>query len=165
MNILQTILQIPIHPQLVHFPVSMMFGAGLFIIISLFFSKNEVFKEVFFWMMTVGIAGIIAAIISGLMQEDSLVQNHEIHEIMELHEKLGFIIASIFGVLYVWALLRRKKMQKKEHFSMAALMFLVCILLGYSANLGGKLVYQHGAGVEPMKEIIKAESFIHEEND
>lgn len=165
MFIIQTILQIPTHPQLVHFPIAMMVGAGLFIVISLFCSKNEIFKDVSFWMMTVGIAGIIAAIISGLMQEDSLVQNHEIHELMELHEKLGFILAFLFGVLYVWILMRRKKMQKSEHVSFAIVMLLVCVLMVYSANLGGKLVFEHGAGVEPMKEIIKTESFVPDKHD
>lgn len=153
---------IPLHPRIVHFPVAFLIGAAVFGILALIFkSKRNVFKEVLFWNLALGVVGAIVAIISGLREEESLVHNDTIHSIMETHELLGFIISGIFLALLIWIILRKSKMKNIEFKGIVVILVLSAGLLGYSAHLGGKMVYEQGAGVVPMEVVISHEEHTH----
>lgn len=153
---------IPLHPRIVHFPVALLISAAFLGILALIFkSKRNILKEVLFWNLALGIVGAIAAIITGLSQEDTLVHNEAIHSLMETHEELGFVFSSIFLVLFIWMLLRKSKMKTTELTAIVVMLILTSGLLVYSAHLGGEMVYKQGAGVIPMKSIISAEEHEH----
>jgi len=157
---------IPIHPRIVHFPVAFLIGAALFGILALIFkSKRNVFKEVLFWNLAFGVAGTVVAIITGLLEEKSLIHNDTIHSFMETHELLGFIFSGIFLVVLIWFILRKSKMKNIEFTVMVVALILSAGLLGYSAHLGGTMVYEQGAGVIPMKNIISHEEHNHSHNE
>lgn len=153
---------IPIHPRIVHFPVAFLIGAALFGILALIFkSKRNVFKEALFWNLALGVAGTVVAVITGLLEEESLVHNDTIHSILETHELLGFIFSGIFLAVLIWLILRKSKMKDIEFTGMVVVLILSTGLLGYSAHLGGKMVYEQGAGVIPMENIISKEEHNH----
>jgi uncharacterized membrane protein len=157
---------LPLHPRIVHFPVALLTASALFGILALLVkSKRELFKEILFWNLILGVAGAIAAIITGLIQEDKLVHNEAIHELMETHETLGFIFSSLFAVLLVWMIFRKSKMKTGELAILVIFIIISAGLVTYSAHLGGKMVYGEGAGVIPMKPILEHEGHHHHGED
>ncbi len=157
---------IPLHPKIVHFPVALLITATVFGILALVFkSKRNIFKEVLIWNLALGVAGTIVAIISGLLEEKNLLHNDTIHSIMETHELLGFIFSGIFFALLIWMIVRKLKMKTPEFVSVVVLLIFSSVLLGYSAHLGGKMVYKEGAGVIPMESNISHEEHDHNHAD
>lgn len=157
---------LPLHPKIVHFPVALLMCAALFGILALVFkSKRELFKEILFWNLALGVAGAAFAVLTGLLEERSLVHNDIIHSIMETHKLLGFIFTGIFLVLLIWMTLRKSKMKAGEFRVFIAVMILSAGLLGYSAHLGGKMVYGEGAGVVPMEKVINQKEHSLQDNE
>jgi len=153
---------IPLHPRIVHFPVALLILATLFGILALAVkSKRDLFKELCFWNLLFGVGGAVLAVVTGLIEEASLVHNEAIHELMETHESLGFIFSSIFLVGLIWMIIRKAKMKLPELRALVIILILASGLLTYSAHLGGTMVYREGAGVEPMKTILQQEDRHH----
>ncbi|RUT79599.1 DUF2231 domain-containing protein [Ancylomarina longa] len=150
---------IPIHPRIVHFPLALFMIAALVGIIALLSpSRRNLLKEILLWNLGFGLLGAVLAIITGYYEESVLVHNEAIHELMETHELLGIIFTSLFLVSFVWMLIRKSKMGKIEFISIVLFLIFSSGILAYSAHLGGKMVYENGAGVVPMKKIIKDNS-------
>ena len=80
---------------------------------------------------------------------------------METHETLGFIFSSIFLAGLIWMIVRKTKMKLSEFRALVIMLVVASGLLGYSAHLGGTMVYKEGAGVEPMKSILQDEDHHH----
>ena len=119
------------------------------------------FREVLIWNLTLGVAGTIVAIISGMIEEKSLAHNDAIHSIMETHKLLGFILSGIFLALWLLMIVRKSKMKTYEFTGVVVMLVLTAGILGYTAHLGGTMVYQEGAGVVPMESIISPEEHQH----
>jgi uncharacterized membrane protein len=141
---------IELHPAIVHFPIALLTIAALFGLISLF-TKKEFFKEVAFWNLLLGVIGAIAAVLTGLIQEQTLVHNEEIHQILVKHEMNGFIILILSFTLLTWAWVRKNKFTRKEHSLWVLFLLIGTSLIFYQGFLGGKMVFEHGAGVKPME--------------
>jgi uncharacterized membrane protein len=153
---------IPLHPRIVHFPVALLISAAVFGILALLFkNKRKLFKEVLFWNLLFGLIGAIAAVLTGLREEDTIIHNYKIHTIMEIHKLLGLIFTGIFLLLFVWMFIRKLKMKTGELAAFTVILVLTAGLLGYSAHLGGKMVYKEGAGVIPMQSIIIKQGQYH----
>ena len=150
---------IPLHPKIIHFPIALLITALLFAILAIAFKKKrQLFKDLLFWNIILGTLGAITAVITGLIAQDKLVHNEAIHELLKTHETLGFIIASVFIILSVWLLIRRSKMDMKEFVLFTFWLAVVSGTLVYSADIGGKMVYELGAGVIPMEETIQSQN-------
>ena len=154
---------IPLHPRIVHFPVALLITATVFGILALVFrNKRKKFMELLIWNLAFGVGGAFLAIISGLLEEKTLVHSDKIHEIMETHELLGFIFSGVLFIVLIWMILRKSKMRLPEFTSIVILLVLSSGLLGYGAHLGGRLVYEEGAGVLPMESVISGEDHNHQ---
>src|SRR5688500_5670856 len=103
-----------LHPAIVHFPIALITIATLFAVISLF-AKKKIFKELVFWNLLLGIVGAIAAVLTGLMEERTLVHNDAIHEILEKHEMNGIAILILSLALLAWHWVRKNKFRKTEY--------------------------------------------------
>ncbi|RLD65640.1 MAG: hypothetical protein DRI98_14545 [Bacteroidetes bacterium] len=157
---------IPIHPRIVHFPVALLIIAAVFGVLALVFSsKRRQFMELLIWNLAIGVAGAIIAIITGLQEEKNLAHNDAIHNILEIHELIGYVISVISLMLLIWMILRKSKMRLPEFASIVIILVLSSGLLGYGAHLGGKMVYAEGAGVIPMEKVISGEDHNHQHED
>ncbi|MEE4198676.1 MAG: DUF2231 domain-containing protein [Bacteroidales bacterium] len=157
---------IPLHPIIVHFPVALLISALLFAVLALIVkTKGEKFKEVFKWNLFLGSFASLLAVISGLIEEKTLVHNDAIHEILKVHELLGYITTGIFVVLSLWLIIRNSKLKGTEIKLIILILFSGVVIMAYSAHLGGKMVYEQGAGVVPMEEIINDQTHDHNHND
>lgn len=144
----------PLHPLVVHFPIALLFAAGVLYVIYTF-SRKEEFARFAFYLHAAGLAGIVLAIVTGDYEESELVQTEAIHDLVGLHENLGMLTGWAFAMMMIWAFLRKgsKVMWEKLAFCLVFLGLLG--VLSYSAHLGGELVYENGAGVKPMKPLIE----------
>ncbi|MGD9993698.1 MAG: DUF2231 domain-containing protein [Salinivirgaceae bacterium] len=157
---------IPLHPIIVHFPVALIISALLFAVLALVIKTNgEKFKEVFKWNLFLGSFASVIAIMTGLLEEKTLVHNDAIHEILKVHELLGYITTGIFVVLSLWLIIRNSALKGIEIKLIILILFSSVVIMAYSAHLGGKMVYEQGAGVVPMEEIINDQTHDHNHDD
>ncbi|MBX7144363.1 MAG: DUF2231 domain-containing protein [Oligoflexia bacterium] len=151
------------HPLVVHFPIGLLVAACFFLI-GFLTTKRPLFQNIFVQTFFLGLCGLLAALLTGLAQEDELIQNKAIHELLELHETMGYVALVCFVLLFIWKLKRRSIMKHAELLAYVVLYMISVGVLAYGAHCGGQMVYLHGAGVEPMQASIKAEGFVPPED-
>lgn len=142
----------PLHPLIVHFPI-------VFILIACagyigYMLKNDAFSlQSAIYAHIAGIVGFALSIVTGQWAEADTPHTPAIHEMIEQHGLLSWVSVWVFALLYVWQLLRVKKMPVWEKWLFVAIFVGGTGIMGFSAHLGGRMVYEKGAGVLPMKEI------------
>lgn len=136
-----------IHPFAVHFPIALLLVSLVAEVLWLY-RKQEFWRDMAFWLLLFGVAGAFVAAITGGWAEDALNMSHELHEKVEQHETVGYIIAWLFAALLVWKILRRKAMALAENRMFFGALLVATVLLLVTGFLGGKLVYEYGAGVK-----------------
>ncbi|HEX2249025.1 MAG TPA: DUF2231 domain-containing protein [Gemmatimonadales bacterium] len=135
-----------LHAALNDLPTALLLTAVIADLVALV-SKKEWLRQVSFVTLVIGAIGGAAAVVSGLQAEENIDHGEAVHRVMETHEQLGLITLGVFGVLTVWRLVRARKMQFLERSVM-----LICSLVGIgilfaTANLGGRLVFEHAAAI------------------
>lgn len=146
----------PLHPLIVHFPIALLFVAGAFYIYSVIKSSESIFSTAALLHLVGGIS-FIAAILTGQQAESVVTHTPEIHEMIEQHELLSYLSIWVFGLMYIWQMLRSKKFLQVEKFAFIGIFSVLLAVMAYSAHLGGKMVYEKGVGVEPMKVQLQQE--------
>lgn len=139
-----------LHAALNDFPSALLVTALLFEVLWLA-TRREGFRTVAFWTLIVGALGGAAAVVSGLLAEDTITHGTAIHEIMETHETYGLVTLGIFGVLALWHILRGRTMGMGERILALIVMVAGTGTMIYTAREGGELVFDHAAGVSDEK--------------
>lgn len=134
-----------LHPATVHFPVALLITGGLSWIAALVRGDGR-FRQFGFWLHTIGLAGIALAIVSGNL-EIPLDINEEGQQMLDWHQTLGYIIAWLFAMLWIWVFMRGPNMGLAEGWAFTAVYWGCLSFVFWTAWLGGKLVYEFGAGV------------------
>ena len=104
-------------------------------------------------MHSIGLIGVVLAIITGKITSSSLSPQAEVSGMLWQHELLAYGTLWSFGMLWLWQYMRKKVLLHKAR-SRWERTFFVLIFLGalafmsYSSYLGGKMVYEHGLGVQ-----------------
>ncbi len=144
-----------IHPIIVHFPIALLLTAAFISLLAVIFKKKrDELKIVLYWILILGAISVLAALFSGLYEDGRVIHDNAIHQIMEVHKRLGFVIASAFVLITLWFIIRKRKIQFRELLIITLLLIGTSSVLVYSAYLGGKMVYEEGAGVKPMEKYI-----------
>src|SRR6266850_770607 len=120
------------HAMLNHFPVALLLAAVVFDLGAAIW-KRESLK----W------AGIVA----GKLAEKVVEHGEAIHELMEQHERQALVTMGIFTVILVWKLYRRFALPSGEQWVTRALGIVGVVGLCYVGSAGGKLVFDHAAGI------------------
>jgi len=136
-----------IHAALNDLPPALLPLAVLFDLLGAFL-KRESLKAAGFWTLMAGVLGTGAAIVTGLLAEDATPHGLEAHAIMETHETLAFIVLGLFGILAIWRLLRRGVWNEKEQPIALTAGVIGVALVVVTAMFGGKLVFDHGVGIQ-----------------
>ena len=135
-----------LHAALNDLPAALLLVATLFELLALA-TRKETFRQVSFWTLIVGAIGGVAAVLSGLQAEEHIAHGDAVHRVMETHELLGFITLAIFGVLAVWRIWRERRMGTTERALALALSLGGTGVLIATAAYGGRLVFEHAAGI------------------
>jgi len=135
-----------LHAALNDLPAALLVVAVLFDLAAAL-ARRPTLRVVGFATMLAGAVGGILAVLSGLQAEGHIAHGEAVHEIMETHETLAFITLGIFAVLAVWRVIRERKMSPAERGASLALSIAGLGVLIATAALGGRLVFDHAAGV------------------
>jgi len=110
-------------------------------------TKRESLKAAALWTLWAGVIGGWVAVLAGLQAEDAIEHGEAIHELMEQHERQALVTMGIFTVVLVWKLYRRFNVPRIEELVLRGLGVLGFIGLLYTTAAGGKLAFEHAAGV------------------
>jgi uncharacterized membrane protein len=135
-----------LHAALNDLPAALLIGAVIFDLLAAA-TRRETLRIASFWTLMLGALGAAAAVISGLQAEDHIAHGEAVHRIMETHEELALITAGIFGVLALWRIVRERRMESAERALALALGVGGAAVLTTTGVYGGKLVFEHAAGV------------------
>ena len=134
-----------VHPLIVHFPIALLMAAFWLDVAAVVF-RSETWHRVSLWNLALGVLSAGAAVWAGLRAEDIAKHTFEIHEVMELHERLG-IITLILGLMWLgWRVMRRDRLGPAARVASFALGAAMISTLAWGAHLGGRLVYEFGVG-------------------
>ncbi len=144
-----------LHPIAVHFAVALFATSIIFEFIG-FVTRSIAFKKAAWINMIFAGAAILAAVLTGFSAEDSVIQTNEVHELMEIHETLGVIIAGIAAIMLTWRVFNQRPLSRTQTGMYLVIGFICLGLIIATGYYGGKMVYEHGVGVKPvMKQIIE----------
>jgi hypothetical protein len=93
--------------------------------------------------------------VSGLQAEEHIAHGEAVHLVMKTHEKLALITLAIFAVLALWRIVRERRMGSTERAVVLAASLGGLGVLVATAVYGGKLVFDHAAGIPT--EVLQAE--------
>jgi len=140
-----------IHPIVVHFTIALLTTAVVLDILGRILGKESL-RSAGWWNLCAAALASIVTVISGVVAEGSLPHNEAIHEIMEMHERLGFIVMGIILALFLGRLLLEKKALAWLPGVVTAMSIIGVALMLAGGYYGGEMVYTHGMGVKPMME-------------
>jgi uncharacterized membrane protein len=135
-----------LHALLNDLPVALLITAVFFDLVALV-ARRPAFRQVSFWTLLVGVVGAGLAVISGLQAEEHIAHGEAVHRVMETHEKLGYISLGVFAVLALWRLVRESRMAALERGLVVVLSLGGAGVLFATGFYGGKLVFEHAAGI------------------
>jgi uncharacterized membrane protein len=134
-----------IHPLIVHFPIALLFGAGLLYLLA-WLAKRESWAWTGLWLLALGTLGAAAAVATGLRAAEGVMVALSVRDhLLVNHERIMLGVLALSVVLLVWALLARPMPRKGGGvFLLLLLVLLAGITLG--ADYGERLVYDYNAG-------------------
>jgi uncharacterized membrane protein len=135
-----------LHAALNDLPTALLLAAVLFDLVAAA-TRRQSFRQAGFYTLILGAVGGAAAVLSGLQAEKTIDHGSAVHEIMETHELLGFVTLGIFGVLAVWRIFREQRMAAAERSLTLALGLGGAGVMLATAVFGGRLVFDHAAGI------------------
>ena len=147
----------PIHPMLVHFPISCWSLATVADLLSLFYGEPS--GRFAGLLMLTGLIVAIPAMLAGLIDMTKIEGHSPAVDIVNLH----MILVLMSWSLYALSLFVRMEGDSINPPDIVAIGLSVAgfILLGGAGWLGGKMVYEHGVGVSHGHE--NAEEKNHDE--
>ncbi len=148
MNIFEGLKAVPnVHPLFVHFPIALLLIAVYLFFAGIVFRKDEFLISAKWNLLLGSIFGIIT-VITGFLAESTLPHNQEIHQAMEIHEKI--MITTVILALGLAGYLFYKKdlacVREQVFFRIG--LIIMAVLLAVGADYGGKMVFKYGAGTE-----------------
>ena len=134
------------HAVLNDLPAALLFVAVLFDL-GAAWTKRESLTWAAIWTLWAGVIGGWAAVVAGLLASSRIDHGEAIHEIMEKHENMALMTMGVFTVVLGWRLIRRFQMPRQE-LALTRMLSVVGILgLVWTGILGGRLVFDHAAGI------------------
>lgn len=135
-----------LHAALNDLPAALLLVAVLFDLAAAL-ARRPALRVIGFATMLVGAVGGILAVVSGLQAEEHIAHGEAVHRVMETHETLALITLGIFAVLALWRVFRERRMGGTERGVTLALSLAGLGVLIATAVLGGRLVFEHAAGI------------------
>jgi uncharacterized membrane protein len=135
--------------MVIHFPIALLLASALLDGIA-WISRRPRLHDSAFLLLALGTAAAGAAVLTGDAAHDAVKNLPGIVEPLEAHEKLGFFTLWIAGAATLLRLVARRERSRGAFVAVAVLTAVCLTLLVRTAIFGGRLVYEHGAGVKPV---------------
>ena len=134
------------HPVFVHFPIAFWLGALLFQILAVWKSNDQLHRTAT-WLLYLGTLGGLVAAGTGLYAEEAVPETGPAHHVMELHEKLMLISASLAVGLSMLAFFRRQSITAGMRKLLLVGLIVLAAVMAVGADRGAQLVYQYATSV------------------
>ena len=135
-----------LHAALNDLPAALLLLAVLFELASVILRRASL-RVAGYWTLVTGAVGGVLAVLSGLQAEEHIAHGEAVHAIMETHETLALITLGIFAVVALWRIVRESRMGGTERGVVLVLSLVGLGVLLTTAAYGGKLVFDHAAGI------------------
>jgi uncharacterized membrane protein len=142
------------HAVLNDLPAALLLVAVLFDVAA-GLSKRESLMWAGIWTLWAGVIGGWVAVVAGKLASGTIQHGEAIHEIMEKHENVALMTMALFTAVLAWRLIRRFQMPQQELAFTRMLSIVGLIGLVWTGVLGGKLMFQHAAGIP--SQVLQAE--------
>jgi uncharacterized membrane protein len=136
-----------LHPALIHFPIAFLLG-GLLIDLAAWFRPRESLTRVASGLLAAGVVSGVAAAFAGVISFFTVPAHTEAaHEQMSSHLVLASAALVLFSLVAIarW----RRRTQPASALALSTGLLGSALLIG-AAFLGGRIVYEGGAGVDPQ---------------
>ena len=142
-----------LHPVVDHFSVALLFVAVLIDLVASAAPTRIWLRYSAVMLMILGAIAAGCSFATGDMEADRIwnALGQPAREVLHRHAQLGEYLAITFGILAVWRILIQSfgfMAGSRAIYLIVAI--LAVVTLGYSAHLGGVLVYDYGAGTALM---------------
>jgi uncharacterized membrane protein len=139
---------LPIHPILVHFPVSLVTVAVGADVIGRLRPSAET-RTLGFWCLVVAVFGAAGAVAAGFIDMYRADLAETTHSYVHLHRDIGLLLLAALALLAVWRwrIWRRTAPADRAGWPYLLSAMAVFTLVVFQGWFGGELVYGHGAGV------------------
>ena len=138
-----------LHPMIVHFPIALLITGFFFDIVGLFVTR-ESFTTTGFYLLILGSLGVVAAFISGSIAGGSISEGGMLGKALETHEDaadLTIWIVSITAIVRILLVVLKRYSGYLK--AIGLILYLASVLaIARTGYYGGKLVYEHAAGVQ-----------------
>jgi len=141
-----------IHPFVIHFAIALLVVSVLFDIIAVSTNRPH-FETAGWWNLFLGFFAALFAVITGLYAKNSAFITPDTKTLLTYHQYLGIATAVIFTGLFIWRSGMNRVIQPKWrglYLSISVLGVVVLLTVGF---IGGLMVYEHGANVDPVKSL------------
>lgn len=135
-----------LHAALNDLPAALLLLAVLFELASVILRRPSL-RIAGYWTLVTGAVGGVLAVLSGLQAEEHIAHGEAVHRLMETHEELALITLGIFAVVALWRIVRENRMGGTERGVVLVLSLVGLGVLVTTAVYGGKLVFDHAAGI------------------
>ena len=135
-----------IHPLFVHFPIALLLASVAFYLLGIVLKKEQPLVAGK-WAL---ISGAIAAgftVWTGLQAAGAVPHGGGTHSIMIIHQYFGYGILGLSALLSLWVLISKSNLPQKGRELFLILIAVLAGLVIQGADLGGRMVFQHGVGV------------------
>lgn len=143
---------LPVHPALVHLPIAFVLlsvAADLTARLTKSEPRRAAFRTVGFWALIAGLVGGVLTIAAGYLDMNRAALTTETHELVDLHETIGWILGISLVILSAWRWLIWHRGQMTINTAYLVGAFLVLAVTLFQGWYGGEMVYAYGAGVAP----------------
>jgi uncharacterized membrane protein len=135
------------HPVINHFTIALIiFGVFLDFIGKIF--RNDSLHFAAWLNLIFGTVAGVLTIITGLIAEDHIIVSPPVHDILEKHETIGFVILGLVMVMVVWRIFISGKFPARGSSFYTILTISVVVLIAINGFYGGEMVFKYGAAVK-----------------
>ncbi len=142
---------IPIHPIVDHFTIALFTLVVIFEIGGWLFKKEGLMNAAA-WNLPIAAVAAIISYLSGRFMAEPLPHPEAAHELMETHETLALIAMIVIVALTLWRFFIGKRLLEKLKIYYLLVGLVGLMILFATGFYGGKLVFKHGAGTQPIIE-------------
>lgn len=136
----------PFHPRVVHFPIALSIVGALFIMVGAL-RRQDRWTGYGQLSLLLGWLGIMAAIITGLIDQAAAPQTVEVATVINQHITAGIALVVAVGLALYWPLRNKRLWTTPTRWAYLALLVIIIALVLIEGWLGGKLVYYLGVGI------------------
>lgn len=138
-----------VHPLFVHFPIVLIPLFFLFDLTGLVF-KKALWRDVATLLLWLSVAFAGLTVLTGLFAAKSIPHSEEVHLIMESHKHMALLVFFLTGILTVWRISHAHPPVGVDGWSFIGIAGLTSVLVVFTADMGGLMVYQYGVAVAPV---------------